>query len=260
MNKRLIFKIMIMSLAMMVTLFACQAQTVEEDVGTAVATQPPTITAPTETPEPVEEEPTSEPTQSLSPTPTPEPGVARTFAIVPEQSEVRFFVDERLFGEPKTVVGRTSQISGTIQVDLNRPDTAEVSPIEINARDLTTDSSFRNRALRNQILDSAEDAYQFITFTPTAIDGLAGETAVSGQLLTFNLTGDLQIRDITHAVTFLITATAVSETELNGFGVVTVQRSDYDLIIPSVTGVADVSDDVRLEIDFVAVSTEESYE
>lgn len=250
MNKRLIFKVGVMGLIIMAVLFACQSQITEEAESTAVPTPPPTSAAPTNTPEQ-----TAIP--AAEPTVTPAPAILRTFAIAAEQSEVRFFIDELLFGEPKTVVGRTNQITGTIQLDLNRPDAVELDPIEINARDLTTDSSFRNRALRSQILDSAEDAYQFITFTPTEIDGLTGETAVIGQPVSFNLIGDLQIRDISNTVTFVMSATAVSETELTGFGVVTVLRSDYDLNIPSVTGVADVADEVRLEIDFIAVATEE---
>jgi polyisoprenoid-binding protein YceI len=75
--------------------------------------------------------------------------------------------------------------------------------------------------------------------------------------VTFTITGDLQIQDITNPATFEIMATANSETELTGSGAATVLRSDYDLIIPSVVGVAGVSEEVRLEIDFVAIAPEE---
>ena len=68
----------------------------------------------------------------------------------------------------------------------------------------------------------------------------------------FTLSGDLEIRDVVQSVTFEMVVTAVSETELSGFGEAIVLRSDYDLQIPSVPGVANVSDEVRLEIDFVA--------
>jgi hypothetical protein len=57
-------------------------------------------------------------------------------------------------------------------------------------------------------------------------------------------------------VTFDVTVTPVSETRLEGNAVTTVKRSDYNLVIPSVPGVADVSEDVRLEIDFVAQAVE----
>ena len=238
---------------------ACQSG--EEAEATAAATALPTLAAtaippsPTNTAEPTATtEPEADPTETPMPTEAPE--IVRTYSIVPEESEARFFIDEELFGEPKTVVGRTNMVTGQFMVDLNKPSEAEVSVIEINARDLTTDSSFRNRALRSQILDSAEDAYQFITFTPTLIEGLPEEPASLGEPLAFNLTGDLQIRDISNSVTFEMTATAVSETEISGFGMVMVRRADFDLNIPSVQGVANVSDDVRLEIEFVARAEE----
>jgi polyisoprenoid-binding protein YceI len=198
---------------------------------------------------------TDEPT--VTPVPTAEPGIVRNYTIVANESEVRFHIDEVLFGNPKTVVGRTNQVTGEIMLDLNSPHESEVGPIQVNARELVTDESFRNRALRRQILDSSQDVYQYITFTPTGIEGLGPEAVVPGEARSFNLSGDLQIRDIVRPVTFEMMVTAVSETELHGSGEAIVLRSDYDLRIPSVPGVADVSDEVRLEIDFVAEAAEE---
>ena len=194
--------------------------------------------------------PSAEPTET--PESSPEPAELRTYGIVSDKSEVRFEIDEVLFGNPKTVVGRTDQVTGEIVLDLQNPPAVEVGTIQINARELVTDDSFRNRAIRRQILDSAQDEYQFITFAPTAIDGLNAQAAVFGEAQTFNLTGDLQIRDIVQTVTFVMIVTAVSETELNGFGETVVLRSDYDLQIPSVPGVANVTDEVKLAIEFVA--------
>jgi polyisoprenoid-binding protein YceI len=217
---------------------------------TLTATIEPTLT-PTEEPvATVRDDPTETPASTVN------PGIVRRYAIVPEISEVRFNIDEVLFGNPKTVIGRTNQVTGEILLNLQIPDETEVGPIQVNARELVTDESFRNRALRRQILDSAQDKYQYILFTPTEIAGLGSEAVVIGEARNFSLTGDLQIRDIVHAVTFEMLVTAVSESELNGSGEVTVLRSDYDLQIPSVPGVADVSDEVRLEIEFVAEAAE----
>jgi polyisoprenoid-binding protein YceI len=184
-----------------------------------------------------------------------EPGILRTFELVPEDSEVRFLIDEELLGSPKTVVGRTNQVSGEILLDLKNPQVVEVGTIQVDARDLTTDDSFRNRALRRQILDSAQDEYQYITFIPTEIDGLTREEVEIGETQIFSLTGDLQIRDIVQSVTFEMMVTVISASELRGSGEAIVLRSDFDLQIPSVPGVANVSDEVKLEIDFSAEST-----
>lgn len=120
----------------------------------------------------------------------------------------------------------------------------------MNARTLTTDNDFRNRAIKNRILST--DQYEFITFTPTQITGLPATGAV-GETYSFQIVGDLTIRDVTKAVTFDVTATPLSETRLQGTAQTTIRYADWGIVIPQVRQVASVSDDVRLELDFVAV-------
>lgn len=171
------------------------------------------------------------------------------FTILPQESQVRFILDELLRGAPTTVVGATNQVTGEIAVDYAQPDSAKVGTILVNARSLATDNDFRNRAINNQILDTG--TYEFITFTPTQISGFP-ENPVLGQTFNFQITGDLTIRDITREVTFDVQASALSDTRIVGSAATVVARADYGLEIPSVPGVADVDEEVRLEIDFVA--------
>lgn len=180
-------------------------------------------------------------------------GEVRTFILDPARSQARFMIDEMLMGSPKTVVGSTELVSGAVQVDMGNHSLTEISPIQIDARDLETDDNFRNRAMRRQILASQEDAYQYIVYTPTALDGLPATVTV-GTPFEFSVTGDLKIRDITQPVIFAVTVTPVSETELQGSARATVQRAAFDLRIPSVPSVANVSEDVSLEFDFVAAA------
>jgi polyisoprenoid-binding protein YceI len=175
------------------------------------------------------------------------------FHIVAEESEVRFILNEVLRGVPTTVTGRTNQVAGDIAVDFETPTESEVGSIRVNVRTMLTDNEFRNRAIRGQILQSARDEFEFSEFKPTALEGLP-ETVTMGEAFSFKLSGDLTVRDITKPVTFDITVTPVSEERLEGTAVATVQRGDYNLTIPSAPGVADVSEDVRLEIDFVALT------
>lgn len=175
----------------------------------------------------------------------------RTFVIDAAQSEARFFINEMLLGAPTEVMGATNQLTGTIAIDLSAPANTTVSPIIINARELKTDRNLRDRAIRRFILQSADDNYQFITFTPTGIAGLPA-TVAPGDNLSFEITGDLQIRDIVAPATFAVTLTADSATQITGLAQTTVQRATFDLQIPSAPGVADVSEDVRLELTFVA--------
>ena len=218
------------------------------------ATVPPTAVP--DEPEPTAE-PEIEPTPTAEPTPSPEPTALPTgpiiFEISQAESEVRFILDELLRGDPTTVIGASDQVAGQIAVDLSDLSTAQLGIIQVNARTLETDNNFRNRAIRNRILQTND--YEFITFAPTDLTGLPDSAAV-GETISFQIVGDLTIRDITQEATFEVEVTAVSATQLTGTAVTTVQRADFELVIPEVEGVADVDEAVILEIDFTALVVE----
>ncbi len=96
------------------------------------------------------------------------------FRIDNELSEVRFEIDEELSGLPNHVVGVTSEVAGDIIVDYDQPANSTVGEIRINARTFVTDSEFRNRALRSEILESSTDQFEFISFVPSGLSGPAG--------------------------------------------------------------------------------------
>ncbi len=172
-----------------------------------------------------------------------------TFMIVQAESEARFTLGELLRGNPKTVVGITDQVTGEFLVDFENPANSQVGVIQINADTFVTDNSFRNGAIQKFVLQSNQ--YEYITFTPTSIMDLP-ESIASGETATFDITGDLTIKDVTNQVTFNTTVTAVSETRLEGLASTIVAHSDYNITIPEVQQVADVDEEVLLEIKFVA--------
>lgn len=172
--------------------------------------------------------------------------------IVPEDSEVRFIIDGVLNNAPYTVVGTTDQVAGELAIDPSNPAASQVGVIQVNARTLTIDNEFRNRAIKNRILMT--DEYEYITFTPTELVGLL-ESVEIGQSYSFQIVGDLTIRDVTQQVTFDVTAMPESAERLSGTAQTTIAYADFGLSIPEVPQVASVADDVRLEIDFVAVLT-----
>lgn len=171
------------------------------------------------------------------------------FQIVPDQSQVSFSIYEELAGQPNTVVGTTDQVAGQLAVDMQDLSQTQVGVIQVNARTLTTDNDRRNGAIRNFILNT--DQYELITFTPTSITGLSG-AAQPGQSFSFQMTGDLTIRNVTQTVTFDVTAQGASASQITGTASATVKRSDFNLTIPSVQNVANVGEEVTLQIDFVA--------
>ncbi|MCL4251958.1 MAG: YceI family protein [Anaerolineae bacterium] len=173
------------------------------------------------------------------------------FQIVPEESVARFIITEELLGAPKTVIGVTDQVAGDMLIDLDDPTSTELGTIRINVRTLATDNEIRNRALRGQILHSDREENEFAQFTPTALIGLPDSIAI-GTPISFQIVGDLTVGGVTREVTFEAEVMPVSETRLEGAAQAVVFYQDFGITIPEAPGVANVSDDVRLEIDFVA--------
>lgn len=178
-------------------------------------------------------------------------GSQRTYTVVQEESEVRFQLGELLFGAPNTVIGVTDQVAAQILIDFDDPQNSQVGVVQVNARTFVTDNSNRNGAINNRILDSG--SFEFITFSPTAYIGMPQSVEV-GQTIEFQIVGDLTIRDITNEVTFVATVTLVSEARLEGLASSSLLRGVYGLVIPSVAQVAEVDEEVILEIDFVALA------
>jgi polyisoprenoid-binding protein YceI len=174
------------------------------------------------------------------------------FRINAEKSTVTFTLQEDLRGQRIDVIGTTSDVGGDIIVNVSDPTASQIGQIVVNARTLVTDNNFRNQAIRSEILLSAQDAYEFITFTPTAISGLDGATVAVGQPVTFQITGDLTIVDTTLSVTFDATATLTTASELTGTATLVAKWADFGLVIPSVPGVSNITEDVTLAINFVA--------
>lgn len=235
-----------------------------------------TITAPTldiaatsetsatpEAPEPVSTEeaaaPTQEaaaPTQEAAATPAaPETSASADltlFRIVSEESEVRFKLDEDLGGNRITVTGITNQVAGDVAIDFANPANSQLGTIRINMRTLATDNEFRNRAIRSQILRTADNAFEFSDFVPTTIEGLPTESVAVGDDISFTVTGDFTINGITRPVTFDVVVTLAAQDRIEGTARAVVQRADFELNIPSVPNVANVEEEVELELDFVA--------
>ena len=174
------------------------------------------------------------------------------FVIRPEESEARFTLDEVLRGEPQTVVGATSEVAGQFILDLGDLSQTQFSDIVVNARTFATGSGNRDRAIRGPIiLNSATVDFEFITFVVSGAVGLDGSAGV-GDALSFTLVGDLTIRDQTNPVEFEVTATLVDETTVEGTATAEVLRSDFGIGIPNVPSVADVTDEVTLQLEFLA--------
>lgn len=176
---------------------------------------------------------------------------ALVFEVSSDESQARFLIDEVLNGADKTVVGVTNAVAAQIVIDPASPADVQLGTVQVNARTFITDSGSRNRAIQNLILQT--NTYELVTFTPTAYAGLPASIAV-GDTFSFQVTGDLTIRDITSQVTFDVTVTVESDSRISGLASTTIDRATYDLQIPSVPQVASVEQTIILELEFVALA------
>lgn len=177
---------------------------------------------------------------------------AAVFNIVPEESQARFIIDEILNNNPFTVVGVTNQIGGQLLVDFADPSKTQIGEIVVNVRTLATDNRNRDQAVRGFILNTSQ--YEFSRFMPTALNGLP-EAVTVGEPLTFTIDGDLTVINTTTPVTFEASVTPVSETRIEGLATLIINYADLGVNIPRLPPqVASVDEEIRLELDFVAVA------
>lgn len=178
-------------------------------------------------------------------------GSGTVFTIDSSGSAATFTIDEILFGQQNTVVGKTSQVAGQIQVDKDDPSKSTVGQIKVDLTGLTTDSALRNRTIQGRILETGHASNQFATFTPKSLSGLPSSVTV-GQAFTFKITGDLTIHGVTHSATFDTQAKLESDSKLSGQAQTTVKYKDFSINIPDVPSVSGVSDTVKLALSFTA--------
>lgn len=174
------------------------------------------------------------------------------FSIIAEESLASFTLEEDLRGVRTTVIGATNEVGGRVTVDLANPSASTIGTILVNARTLETDNSFRNRALRSQILKSARDEFEFIVFEPRELGGFSADSVAIGETLRFDVTGDLTVAGETRSVTFAAEVKLESENQISGSATVNLLYADFGMTIPDVPSVANVTDDVDLRLDFVA--------
>jgi len=176
---------------------------------------------------------------------------ATLFTIDGSASKATFTIDEVLFGNPNTVVGETNKVAGQILVNAQDPSKSQLGEIKINVSTLVTDNDLRNRTLQGRILETDTPANQYATFVAKSITGLP-ESITVGQQVSFKLTGDLTIHQVTKTVTFDAKVTVVSEKQITGTASTSVKYSDFGISIPDVPSVTSVGDTVKLALGFTA--------
>jgi len=174
-----------------------------------------------------------------------------TYAIVPDESQVSYTVDEVFINQNNrlnTAVGTTSQISGEIVLDRVNPKNSQIKPITIDISQFTSDSSRRDNALRDRFLESAR--FPEATFTSTQVEGLP-DVIEEGKDYNLTITGDLTVKETSHPVSF-DTQVRLEGDRLSGQATATLLMSDFGVGPINLGGILKTEDEVQIRFDFLA--------
>jgi polyisoprenoid-binding protein YceI len=195
-------------------------------------------------------EPTQAPDTSATATPAAS-GVAQSggvkFVIVADKTTASYKVREQLAQRdlPSDAVGTTQVVSGAIVLAADGSIDSKNSLITVDASTLKTDSSMRDGFVGRAVLQTNQ--YKNVTFAPTKAEGLPNPIPTSGQV-SFKLTGDLTIRNVTKPVTWDVTGTINGDTA-TGTATTSFKFEDFSLNQPKVPVVLSIVDNITLQLD-----------
>lgn len=221
----------------------------------------PAATLPAAAPTPLPATATAQPTQILTATSPAAPTAAnavpqtgeekRVFTILPEESSVAYQVGEVFINQNNRfnlAVGITQEITGEVTLDYAHPEQSTVGPITVDISAFQSDSNRRDNAIRGRWLESSR--YPIATFTPTEVRGLPAD-AREGQSISFEVAGDLTVRDTTKPVVFAVQAVLQGD-RLTGTATTAFKMTDFNFQPPDIAGMLKAEDDVKIEFKFVA--------
>jgi polyisoprenoid-binding protein YceI len=185
-------------------------------------------------------------------------GSARTFVILPEESEAAYIVAEeflsgavqrlgQLLGLTDTI-GRTQDVEGELVLDLSAANPLVSGEFVVDLRTLTSDDSRRDNRIRDEWLQSSQ--YPLAEFVATAVENFPASYS-EGQTITFQLLGDMTIREITQPVRFDVTAT-LSGNSITGTATAEMRMTDFGFNPPAMANLFTVADEFTVEITFNA--------
>jgi polyisoprenoid-binding protein YceI len=151
-------------------------------------------------------------------------------------------VDEVLNGQNVTVVGRTDDVSGTVQVTDGQVTDGR---IEVDMTTVRTDSGSRDGQFQGMIMDTA----RFPTSTFTLTEPLPLGPLEAGDRATATVRGDLTIRDVTRDLAATVTVQRDGDA-VQVAGSIPITFSDFDVEAPDL-GFVKVEDAGEVEFFLV---------
>lgn len=173
------------------------------------------------------------------------------FVTAPDGNAARYRVREQLAGRdlPNDAVGETKGVSGVIGVDTKGKLIPGESKFTVDVATLASDRDMRDGYIRRRTLQTAQ--YPSVTLVPTAVRGLSFPLPASGSR-TFDLVGDLTVRDVTKPTVWRVTAQFARD-RVSGSASTAFTFEDFGMPQPRVPVVLSVADTIKLELDFTLV-------
>jgi polyisoprenoid-binding protein YceI len=171
-------------------------------------------------------------------------GGSVTYELVAANSEASYAVREQLARRnlPSDAIGKTQAVAGSITVNADGTIDATKSKFTVEAGTLKSDEGMRDGYVSRNVLQAGQ--YPQIVFVPTAVSGLPPVLPTSGNV-TFQVTGNLTIRDVTKPVTWEVTG-SVTNGEATGTATTSFTFEDFNLTQPQVPVVLSLVDKITL--------------
>jgi polyisoprenoid-binding protein YceI len=145
-------------------------------------------------------------------------------------SIVGYRVDEVLFGQSHTAVGRTTSITGSLT---SAGKTVTDATFTVDMTTVTSDDDRRDEQFQGRIMETS--TYPTATFTLTKpVD--FGSLPAEGQQRTSQVTGTLALHGVTKTVTFEVSSERVGST-MQVAGSIPITFADWNISNPSFAGV-----------------------
>jgi polyisoprenoid-binding protein YceI len=173
-------------------------------------------------------------------------GGSMTYELVPANSEASYALREQLARQslPNDAIGKTQAVAGSITVNPDGTIDATKSKFTVEAGTLKSDQGMRDGYVSGRILQTSQ--YPQVVFVPKTVSGLPASLPTSGDV-TFQVTGDLTIRDVTKPITWDVTG-SVANGEATGTATTSFTFEDFNLPQPQVPVVLSVVDKITLNV------------
>ncbi len=169
-------------------------------------------------------------------------------AAVAGKSSANYRVREQLAGVnlPSDAVGKTQAISGSI---VGKPDGTIVtsdSKFTVDLSTLQSDQGMRDNFIKGSVLQTSQ--YPDAVFVPTSATGLPTQIPPTGPV-SFKLTGNLTVKNVTKSVTWDVTCQPQSSTEGTCHATTNFTFDYFNLTQPHVGRVLSIDNNIVLEVD-----------